>query len=84
MIHDAICRLAAKRGMSINQLAKKAGIHPAVISRWKRAGSKDGKYFPSYKNQVKIADALGITINTLKREAEKDPEGGEEDGLSTR
>ena len=65
MIHDAICRLAAKRGMSLNQLAKKAGIHPAVISRWK-------KYKPSYKNLEKVAKALGMSVNTLMKEAKRE------------
>lgn len=69
MIHDAICRLAEKRGMSLNQLAHKAGIHPGVISRWK-------KYKPSYKNLEKVAKALGISVQTLMKEAKK--EAGDE------
>lgn len=65
MIHDAICRLAEKRGMSLNQLARKADIHPAVISRWK-------KYKPSYNNLEKVAKALGISVQTLMKEAKRE------------
>ena len=65
MIHDAICRLAEKRGMSLNQLAHKAGIHPGVISRWK-------KYKPSYDNLEKVAKALGVSVQTMMKEAKRE------------
>lgn len=47
--------------MSIHQLEKKAGLC-GVIGRWKT------EYNPSMKNLMKVADALGVSVQTLLRE----------------
>ena len=64
MIYNTIYRLAQKKGMSIHQLEVKAGLE-GMIGRWR-------EYYPSYKNLVKVADALNLSLNTLRREIEKD------------
>ena len=65
MVYENICRLAKKKGMSIHQLEQKAGLK-GVISRWRN------EYNPSYKNLLKVADALGVSVNTLLREPKDD------------
>lgn len=61
MVYENICRLAKKKGMSIHQLEKKAGLC-GVIGRWRK------DFNPSYKNLLKVADALGVSVNTLLKE----------------
>lgn len=60
MVYENICRIAKKKGMSIRQVELKAGII-GVIGRWKTNN-------PSMKNLVKVADALGVSVNTLLKE----------------
>ena len=67
MIYENIYRLARKRGMSIHQLEKKAGLC-GVIGRWKT------EYNPSMKNLMKVADALGVSVQTLLKEAKNTSE----------
>lgn len=64
MLYDNICRLAKKKGMTIHQLEQKAGV-VGMIGRWR-------KYNPQLKNLMKVADALGVTVNTLLREEQKE------------
>lgn len=64
MLYKTVCRLAKKKGLSINQLELKADLH-GVIGKWR-------DYNPRMKNLKKVADALGISVTTLLREAEKD------------
>lgn len=66
MVYENVCWWAKKRGLSIHQLEKKAIIGNGVISRWKT------DYNPSMKNLKKIADALGVSVNTLLREAKEE------------
>lgn len=67
MVYENIYRLAKKKGLSIHQLEKKAGLC-GVIGRWRT------EYNPSMKNLIKVADALGVSVQTLLREPK---EGGE-------
>ena len=62
MVYDNVCWWAKKRGLSIHQLEQKAIVGNGVISRWKT------QYNPSMKNLKKIADALGVSVNTLLKE----------------
>lgn len=61
MIKENIEELCKKKGMSICQLEKKAGIGNGVIGKW-------DKSMPSLSNLFKVADALGVTVNTLLKE----------------
>lgn len=65
MIYDNVCRLAEKRGLTIQQLEKKAGVGNGVVCKWKT-------FTPRVKTLQKIADVLGVTVNTLLREEKKD------------
>ena len=65
MIYDNVCRLAEKRGLTIQQLEKKAGVGNGVVCKWKT-------YTPRVRTLQKIADVLGVTVNTLLREEKKD------------
>lgn len=66
MVYENVCWWAEKRGLSIHQLEQKAEIGNGVISRWEK------DYSPSMKNLKKVADALGVTVNTLLREEKKE------------
>ena len=66
MLYENICYWAKKRGLSIHQVERKAGIGNGSISRWGR------DYEPKLKNLKKVADVLGVSVNTLLREEKKD------------
>lgn len=61
MIYDNVCRLAEKRGLTIQQLEKKAGVGNGVVCKWKT-------YTPRVITLQKIADALGVSVSTLLKE----------------
>lgn len=73
MVYENICRIAKKKGMSIHQVEKAAGLN-GVIGRWKI-------YNPQMRNLKKVADALGVSPMTLLKEPK--PEGREVDGETT-
>lgn len=62
MLYETICWWAKKRGLSIHQVEMKAEIGNGSISRW----GKD--YEPKLANLKKVADALGVSVNTLLKE----------------
>lgn len=66
MLYENICYWAKKRGLSIHQVERKAVIGNGSISRW------DRDYEPKLKNLKKVADVLGVSVNTLLREDKKD------------
>jgi len=65
LIYENVCRLAEKRGLTIQQLEQKAGIGNGVVCKWKT-------YTPRVKTLKKVADALGVSVNTLLREEKKE------------
>lgn len=62
MIYENVCRIAEKKGMTINQVETKADIGPGIIARWKI-------YTPRVKTLKKVADVLGVSVATLLRES---------------
>lgn len=64
-IYDNIAEIAARRGISIQRLEKKAGLANGAIGKWKKGGD------PQLRSVVAVADALGVSVNRLLREAEK-------------
>lgn len=64
MIFEAISRWCEKKNITIKQLEKKAGLKNGAIGKWKTCS-------PTLKNLEKVADALGLSVNTLIREAKK-------------
>ena len=65
MIYENVCWWAGKRNLSIHQVEMLANVGNGVISRWK-------KYNPRMTNLKKVADALGVSVNTLLREERKE------------
>ncbi len=65
MIFENICRISEKRGISIKRLEKKAGLKNGAIGKWRTSS-------PTVKNLQKVADALGVSVNTLLREEKKE------------
>ena len=53
-----MCR--AKADLSQNDLAKLIGVHQQSVANW-----ETGDYMPSLKATVKLADALGVSIDQL-------------------
>jgi len=65
LIFENICRISEKRGISIKRLEKKAGLKNGAIGKWRTSS-------PTVKNLQKVADALGVSVNTLLREEKKE------------
>jgi len=65
LIYENVCRLAEKRGLTIQQLEKKAKIGNGVVCKWKT-------YTPRVKTLKAVADVLGVTVNTLLREGKNE------------
>lgn len=63
MIYENIEKLCAKRGISVKALESAAGLGNGTIGKWKNLS-----YSPSLLSLQKIANALGVTVQTLLRE----------------
>lgn len=59
---STIARLRIERGLTQAQLAKKVGCQSKDISRWETGVHKPGSAY-----LIKIADALGCTIDEIAR-----------------
>lgn len=62
MVYKNIEFYAKKRGMSIREIERRAGLARGHIEKWKRT------FNPSLTSLQKVADVLGVTVNTLLRE----------------
>lgn len=65
LIFENICRVSEKRGISIKRLEEKSGLKNGAIGKWRTSS-------PTVKNLQKVADALGVSVNTLLREEKKE------------
>lgn len=63
MIYENIEKLCAKRGISVKALESAAGLGNGTIGKW-----KNPSYSPSLLSLQKIANALGVTVQTLLKE----------------
>lgn len=63
MIYENIEKLCAKIGISVKALESAAGLGNGTIGKW-----KNPSYSPSLLSLQKIANALGVTVQTLLRE----------------
>ena len=64
MLYETITKICKERGISIRALERASGLPNATIRRWDRS--------PANVWQVKAAaDALGVTVDSLLREAEE-------------
>lgn len=60
-LYDNVKTLARRRGMTIQELAEKAGLGRNSIYKWRTQS-------PKADTLVKVADALGVTPNDLTGE----------------
>lgn len=60
MVGQRIKELREQHGWTQFELGSASGIQPSAISRWEQ-----GKTRPSIDSAMKIADALGITLDDL-------------------
>ena len=54
MIYENIKHYAKKRGLTIREIERRAGLARGHMEKWKRL--------------QKVADVLGVTVNTLLKE----------------
>lgn len=59
MIYENICKMAKKRGISINKLEEKAGLSTGSICKWGKSVS------PTVKSIKKVSDILSCTVDDL-------------------
>lgn len=59
LIYENICKMAKKRGISINKLEEKAGLSTGSICKWGKSVS------PTVKSIKKVSDILGCTVDDL-------------------
>ena len=64
MIYTAIKLLCDKKGMSVTAVEKKAGLTNGLISKWDKSA-------PQINHLKKVADVLGVKVDTILREADK-------------
>lgn len=60
----AFKEIRQKRGLTQEQLAAISKVPRICICRY-----ESGKYFPSFSNAVKLAKALGVTVDELIKKA---------------
>lgn len=61
MLYKNICRIAKKKGISINCLEKMAGISRGSICKWGSA-DEDNKVEPGIWKLEKVAKILGVSV----------------------
>ncbi len=75
-IWRAIDELAAKHGMSVSGLARRAGLDPTSFNRSKRASGDGKRRWPSTESLAKVLNATGTPFSTFAAMIERDyPEG---------
>ena len=62
MIFENIKYYAKKRGLTVKEVDRRAGIAENGSYKWKN------DYTPSLTSLQKVADVLGVTVNTLIKE----------------
>lgn len=64
MLYKNICRIAKKKGISINCLEKMAGISRGSICKWGSA-NEDNKVEPGIWKLEKVAKILEVSVEQL-------------------
>ena len=62
-IWSAIEALAARNGLSLSALAKKAGLDPTIFNRSKRVTASGKQRWPSSESIAKVLDATGVSFD---------------------
>ena len=65
MIYANICKIAQRKGMSINKLEQEAGVSSGSICKWGKNIS------PTIKNLKKVADVLQCSVEELIQNLDK-------------
>lgn len=65
MIYDNIKAIAIEKNISIRAIEKKTCIGNGTIGKWKLREST-----PSVKSLIKVADALGVSLDDLVKDKE--------------
>lgn len=63
-MYETINKEAEKRGMSVRQLERNAGLGNGTIDKWKESS-------PKLDTLEKVAEALGLSVTTLINRAKK-------------
>lgn len=58
MIYDNVKRAADRRGLTISELEKRAGLKNGTISKWK-------EHSPTVNNIKRVSAVLRISVSTL-------------------
>lgn len=74
-----IVDLRNRAGITQAELARRSGVHEAVVSRWER-----GEHAPSADNVGVLATALGVTVDDFYERAGADDDEDEEDDAALR
>ena len=61
MIYDKIKELCMRKGMSVRELERKAGLGTGAVSKWNVSS-------PTVDRLKSVAEVLGVTINDLVEE----------------
>ena len=60
MFNEIFVQLLQEKGISAYKLSRETGISQGLISEY-----KSGKKLPTLQNFIKIADALGVSLDEL-------------------
>lgn len=64
-IYSNYCKARDAAGMTDYQVSKTSGVSPSTFSDW-----KTGRSEPKLPRLVKIADAVGVTLQELLKDVE--------------
>ncbi len=67
MIYENISRLCEKKGISIKEFERRAGLKNGMVGKWRKAK-------PRIDSLQKAADFFGVTVNYLLREVKEESE----------
>lgn len=77
-LHDRIDELRTIKGMTVRALAAAVGVHESQASRW-----LSGKQVPGVTSVLKLARALGVSVDLLLREPTDPPEDPHSAAIAT-
>lgn len=60
-IYENVSHLANKKGLSVSELERRAGLSKGAISKWRDSS-------PTVENLLKVAQALSVSIGRLLKE----------------
>lgn len=78
MVGKAISRIRKGKGIGLNELARMSGISPTTLSGIERTNVD-----PGWSKVCKIADALGISLDELRKEIYNAPRDQDSNQLRT-